>query len=111
MPERAIMRDRGLAAEFFGSVAGWCHSFALAALATAALAFSTYSESFEKRLSQVLVVLLLLHGFRFRRLLLTRELALYGCFFAYLLLELLWTDDIALAMNTLVYAFDCVLIL
>jgi hypothetical protein len=111
MSESIIIPRRRSAAELAGGIAGWCHSFGLAAMATVVLALSPFSESFGKRLNVTVLVLLVVHGLRFFRLMLTRELGIYACFFAYMLLELLWTDDIALAINTLAPALNFVLIL
>jgi O-antigen ligase len=111
MSESIIIRRRRSAVELAGSFAGWSYSFGLAALATFVLASSTYNESIEERATVILMELLVVHGLRFRRVLLTRELGIYACFVGYMLLELFWTDDRALALNTLVPALNFVLIL
>jgi hypothetical protein len=112
LPASAEIPRRRSAVEIFGRIVGWCHSFALAAAATFVLALSAYTELLSfARVTVMLLWCILLHGLRFPRLKGTRELAIYACFVAYMLLELLWTDDIALAVNTLGPAFNCILIL
>jgi len=111
MSESLTIPRRLSAGEFAGRIAGWLHSFALAFLATVVLALSTFSESFGKRLTFTVLALIVVHGLRFFRVMLTRELGIYVCFFGYMLLELLWTADVGLAVNTLLPAFNFVLLL
>jgi len=87
-------------------------SFALAALAALVLTVETYVVSFHAaRLGVVLLFLLALHLTRFPRLVVVREAVIYLCFLAYMLLELLWTRDLTLALNTLVPAANFVIVL
>lgn len=92
---------------------GITSTFVLATAAVLALTMNVVmQESFGKaRLAPVLVGLVLLHLMRFGRFRFNREVALYGIFFVYMLVELLWTDDISLARNTLVPAFNFLLII
>jgi hypothetical protein len=95
-----------------GSFLGWSHTFSIAVVATILLAISTYSESFESaRLTVLLLVLLFVHSIRFPRLMLSREVSFYAFFVAYNCIEMLWTQDRSLAMNTLVPALNFLLIL
>ena len=90
-------------------------SFALAAIAVFALTLNASAgESFNfnsARLGVVLGLLVLLHLSRYPRFLFCREFALYFIFVGYMVVELFWTADVTLAMNTLVPALNFVLIL
>jgi len=80
-------------------------SFALAAVAAFALASNAFIASFHSaRLCVVMFVLLVVHLARFARAVFPREALIYGGFLGYMLLELLWTRDRLLALNTLVPA-------
>ena len=94
-------------------ISGSFGSFALAATAVFAQTINyAFSESFStSRLGAVLLVLILLHLLRFPRLIIYRELALYSIFVGYMVIALLWTDDIHLAMNTLTPAFNFIFLL
>jgi O-antigen ligase len=59
----------------------------------------------------VLLTILILHVVRFARVSLVREALIYACFLGYMLLELLWTSDRQLALNTLVPVTNFVIIL
>lgn len=77
-------------------------SFSLAAAASLALAVESFSQEFNSaRVAAVLVGVLVLHLVRCPRVVILREAVVYACFLAYMLIELLWTSDRALAMNTL----------
>jgi O-antigen ligase len=87
-------------------------SFGLAAAAAFALTANAFVVSFHvARLGVVLVALLVMHLIRFARVVFVREALIYGIFLAYMLLELLWTEDRLLALNTLVPAANFVVIL
>ncbi len=87
-------------------------SFGLAATATLALTVNAFVQSFHSaRLGALLLTVLLLHVARFARVLFAREALIYACFLGYMLLELFWTVDRQLALNTLVPAADFVIIL
>lgn len=87
-------------------------SFSLAAVGAFALAANAFVVSFHTaRLGAVMLVLLALHLARFARLVFAREALIYCSFLGYMLLELLWTEDKALALNTLVPAATFVTIL
>ena len=92
---------------------GITSTFVLAAAAVFALTMNVVMpESFGKaRLVPVLAGLVLLHLMRFSRFRISREVTLYGIFVIYMLVELLWTDDIDLARNTLVPAVNFLLIM
>ena len=63
---------------------------------------ATFIDYFNSaRIGVVLIVLLLVHCLRYPQLLFCREIVLYSWFVAYMILQLLWTNDVALAMNTL----------
>ncbi|HEX9707025.1 MAG TPA: hypothetical protein VGA24_05235 [Steroidobacteraceae bacterium] len=87
-------------------------SFGLAAAAAFALTANAFIVSFHvARLGVVLVALLVMHVIRFARVVFAREALIYGGFLAYMLLELLWTEDRLLALNTLVPAANFVIVL
>jgi hypothetical protein len=87
-------------------------SFLMSAIAAIALLASNFIESFNPaRLGAVLIVLLALHLLRSPRLFFSRELYIYGAFAGYMLVSLLWTNDVVLATNSLLPTLDCVLIL
>jgi len=87
-------------------------SFGLAAIAAFALTVNAHVESFHAaRLGVVLAGVLLLHLIRFPRVAFVRETLIYSSFLAYMLLELLWTADLLLAMNTLVPAANFAILL
>lgn len=80
-------------------------SFALAALSMFSLTASVIVESFHSaRLAAVLFGLLLLHLTRYAKFVFNREAAIYSAFILYMVLALLWTDDVRLALNTLIPA-------
>jgi len=88
-------------------------SSVLAAAAACALTVNVaFYESFDTaRLSVVLAVLVLLQFLLFPRIPFYREFVLYAWLVAYLFVELLWTRDVVLAMNTLIPATNFLLIL
>ena len=87
-------------------------SFGLAAAGAFAATATAFVESFHvARLGVVLCALLVLHLARFARVVFVREALIYSAYFAYLLLELLWTDDRLLALNTIVPAATFVIVL
>lgn len=88
-------------------------SFSLAALAAFAITMSAaFYDSFSSiRLGATLLAVLLLHIQFCPRVLICREFVLYICFVVYMFVELLWTNDITLAMNTLVPAVNFIVIL
>jgi hypothetical protein len=87
-------------------------SFALAAAGSFAICASIFVTSFHSaRLAVVLAGLLALHVARFARLAFVREASIYSLFLAYMLLELLWTDDRLLAFNTIVPAANFVIVI
>jgi hypothetical protein len=88
-----------------GRILGHATSFGLAAIAAFAATLDVTVESFHSaRLAVVMAFLLLLHLAMDQRLPLRREGVIYACFVAYMLIELLWTDDLWLAMNTVIPA-------
>lgn len=85
-------------------------SFVLAALASLALTVTHYVESFHSaRVALVIAVLIMFHLMRFQRVFVSREVLLYLLFCFYMLIQLLWTPDLRLAMNTLVPAASCLM--
>jgi uncharacterized membrane protein len=84
----------------------------MVAVATFALTLNSFVTSFHSaRLGVVLVAVLAMHTVRFARVAFVREALLYSVFLAYMLLELLWTTDRQLALNTIVPAANFVIIL
>lgn len=92
---------------------GLISTFVLAATAVFALMMNVvFFESFHSaRLAPVLVTLILFHLMRYQKIHFGREFVLYILFFCYMLVELLWTADVRLAMNTLVPALNFIVIL
>ena len=106
-----VIGTPGPHAKALGRSAERLYAFSFSAALTAAIAVNTYSESLEiARLAMVLVLFTLVQAVAFRRLLFSRELGLYAAFFGYMLIELLWTPDVGLAVNTMAPAFNFLLI-
>lgn len=81
------------------------YSLLIAAIAVFAMTVNVYQESFSSaRLGALLAALIVLQVLRVPRLTLPREWMCYASFIAYMVLELLWTSDVRLAMNTIVPA-------
>ena len=95
------------------SVIGNSISFLLASIASFALTINaSFYESYPfTRLAATLLAFLLLHVHLHPRILFCREFALYAWFVAYMILQLLWTIDDFLALNTLVPAITFTIIL
>jgi hypothetical protein len=92
--------------------AGRLCTFVMGAIASFVLTLSAYSEDFRpSHVAAVLVVLIALHLLWHSRFFWQRELTLYFCFVLYMYVALLWTNDWTLAMNTLVPATNCVLVM
>ncbi len=82
-------------------------SAALAAGAAFTLGVSGFSATFNTaRFGVTLAVLLTVHLIRIPKIVFGREAALYSAFIGYLLIALLWTDDIPLAFNTILPAVN-----
>lgn len=87
--------------------AGRIASSGLAAAASLTILAGVTFEGFHGAWVAVcLAAILALHLLRTPRLVVPREAAIYGCLLAYMGLQLLWTDDRALAMNTLLPAVN-----
>lgn len=88
-------------------------TFALSAAATFVLAFSaSFYESLPSTHLAVALAMLLVACVLVRpRLLLRREFALYGAFFVYMLIQLAWTPNRQLALNTLFPVVNFLMIL
>jgi hypothetical protein len=87
-------------------------SFVVSTVAAMALIANIIVESFNPaRLGAILIILLGLHLLRYPRLFFCREIALYTIFAGYMLVSLLWTNDVVLATNSLGPTLDCVLVL
>ena len=85
----------------------------VAAAAVVALALHVaFVDTFHAaRLAPVLVGLLIVHVSRFRQIRLARETVIYLVFLLYMIVQLAWTSNIALAANTLLPAFSFLLVL
>ena len=95
-----------------GLTIGKFASFGLAAASALALSLHTIQPSFHSaKLGLVLVATLLLHVARFARISLIREAVIYAGFIGYMLVQLLWTTDRELALNTLVPAASFAIII
>ena len=91
---------------------GWIGSFCLAAVAAVALCLDAFSSEFNSaRFAVVLAALLLVHVVRFGRVVVFRETVMYACFLGYMLIELFWTGDRVMALNTLMPATNFLLVL
>lgn len=91
---------------------GQAGTFGLAALAAFILVFQAIVPAFHAaRFGVALLAMLLLHLAVHPRLQIFRETLIYSCFLGYMLLQLLWTPDRQLALNTLVPAANVILIL
>lgn len=88
-------------------------SMILAALVVFAITINAaFYEAFPStHLSVVLAGTFVLHLIRHPHILFCRETVLYVCFFAYMLVELSWTNDLRLATNTIWPAANFILVL
>jgi hypothetical protein len=78
-------------------------TFLMSAAASLTITMSAYLESLHAtRIGAFILILIVLHGLLYRRLIWCREISLYACFLCYMFIALLWTRDVELAMNTLV---------
>ena len=95
-----------------GGALGRVASGTLAAGAGVALTLNGFFMMFNAaRLAAALVALLALHLVRCPQIVFTREAKLYSVFLGYLLIQLLWTRDMELALNTIVPAASFLLTL
>ena len=95
-----------------GGALGGVASGTLAAGAGVALTLNGFFMIFNAaRLVAALVALLVLHLVRCPQFVFTREAKLYSIFLGYLLVQLLWTRDMELALNTIVPAASFLLTL
>ena len=84
----------------------------MSAVTGLALAMDASMQEFSSaRVAVVLLVVALLHVVRFGRVVVHREAVIYACFLAYMLIELIWTNDWLMAMNTLLPAANFLLAL
>ena len=87
-------------------------TFVLTAVASFAMALSSYTEAFRAtHIGAVLVVLVALHLVWRSSFVWCREFTFYACFVGYMSIALLWTRDLDLAMNTFLPAIDCLLVM
>ena len=88
-------------------------TFLLAASAAFALTMnSAFYDAFpSNRLVFVLVAILLIHILLRPRIFFCREFTLYTLLVAYMFVQLLWTDDVLLALNTIEPAVNFVIVL
>lgn len=95
------------------AVIGKTGSFLLAASAACALTMNVafYDAFPSTRLVIVLLVMLLIHILWNPRIVFCRETALYTAFVVYMFVQLLWTEDGLLALNTLVPAVNFAIVL
>jgi hypothetical protein len=113
------MTARAVAASEPSEIGRWTNrlvnllgTFVMSAIAAIAFLVGNFIESFNPaRLGVILVVLLALNLLRYPRLFFCREFTLYFTFTGYMLVSLLWTNDVVLATNSLLPTLDCVLIL
>ncbi len=97
--------------QWLNRVMTWSLTVLLSACAGLFVAMSAYSEDLRQtRLGAFTSALLGVHLLWRRRLFWSRELSIYVWFYVYMLLALLWTDDLELAMNTLVPATNFLII-
>ncbi|HVC02271.1 MAG TPA: hypothetical protein VND80_08715 [Steroidobacteraceae bacterium] len=112
MNEHTISSNKGTDQHSLGITAGRAVSWLTAFLAVIALGLSAYSNYFRAtHVSAIFAVLLGMHMLRYSRIFWCREFSLYAGFFGYMMLALLWTRDTALAANTLVPAFGCLIVM
>jgi hypothetical protein len=91
---------------------GWLASFGLSAAMACVISVESYLLDFNSaRAGVVLTCLLLLHVIRFGRVIIFRETVIYALLLGYMLVQLAWTDDRLLALNTIVPAANFVLVL
>jgi len=87
-------------------------SFAIAAITSILLIMSILLEALNPaRLGALLIVLIGLHLLKRPRLFFCRELGLYALFAGYMVVSLLWTNDVVLGTNSVLPTLDCVLIM
>ncbi len=82
--------------------AGFLGTFGLAAVSTCTVLVARYEDvSHPSRVIAILLVLIAVHGMRYLRLWLSREVLLNLAFLSYSLLTLLWTENVKTAIETL----------
>lgn len=87
-------------------------SFGLSAAMACAIAVEAYQLAFNSAwVGVVLAGLLLLHVIRFGKVMVFRETLIYAGFLGYMLIQLAWTSDRLLAMNTILPAANFVIVL
>jgi hypothetical protein len=87
-------------------------SFAIAAITSILIIASILIEDLNPvRLGVILVLLIGLHLLKHPRLFFCRELGLYALFAGYMIVSLLWTNDVVLGTNSVLPTLDCVLIM
>lgn len=83
-------------------------AFTLSAVMAFTLTLSAHDLSVSvARVGGVLGVLFIVYSLAMPRVTLLREVTIYSLLFGYMLLQLLWSDDLVLALNTLIPALDC----
>lgn len=91
---------------------GQVGSFAMSAALAFLIAIESYVLEFNSaRMGLALGGLLVLHVIRFGKVIVAREAIIYSAFLAYMLVQLAWTQDRVLAMNTILPAANFVLVL
>lgn len=92
--------------------AGRVCSFLLAAAGSWAMVLNAYTEAMSAtHIGAILVALIALHLVWISRFTWRREFSIYACFVGYMVIALLWTRDLGLAMNTLLPAMNCILVM
>lgn len=87
-------------------------AFALGCMTTVVMALSAFSlQVTVARLGGMLGAIFVLYALSCPRLRASREFTIYVIFFGYMLIQLLWTEDLVLAANTLVPALDCICVM
>lgn len=108
MLDAKLSRDQNLL-----EAVGFMGSFSLAAVAAFAICVSaSFYDSFPStHMGAVVVGVLFLHVLRHPRIHFSRETLLYSLFVLYMLVQLAWTADRMMALNTIVPAINFILIM
>jgi hypothetical protein len=112
MPEQSVAHENSAIYAWVNHLAARLCSFLLAATAGLTLTLNAYTEALSAtRAGVILVLLIAFHLVWISRIRWRREFTLYACFVGYMFIALLWTSDIDLAMNTLIPAVNCILVM
>jgi hypothetical protein len=112
MSEQFVINQDAAGRAWINRIAARLCTFALAAAASLSMTLSAYTEELRPtRVGAVLAGLIALHLVWHPRIIWRREFTFYAYLVAYMFIALIWTNDLELAMNTLVPAINFLLVM